>query len=135
MRKYVVLMDRNSAADKLDRNPDKINYEQVALMRKNSARVQQKEQEVVRQEQFAAYVGVGEPFVGLYRAGVKCIDYVTVDFVQSKDIDDLSKPETVQYSVKQSFKYCTVSGFDIDDLSKPETVQYLKDCLTEFGGI
>ncbi|MBH1408346.1 TraM recognition domain-containing protein [Stenotrophomonas maltophilia] len=108
MRKYEVLMNRNSAADKLDRNPDKINYEQVALMRKNSARVQQKEQEVVRQEQFAAYVGVGEPFVGLYRAGVKCIDYVTVDFVQSKDIDDLSKPETVQY---------------------------LKDCLTEFGGI
>ncbi|HGM7297113.1 hypothetical protein D7Y40_03075 [Stenotrophomonas maltophilia] len=108
MRKYEVLMNRNSAADKLDRNPDKINYEQVALMKKNSARVQHKEQEIVKQEQFAAHVGVGEPFVGLYRAGVKCIDYITVDFVQSKDIDDLSKPETVQY---------------------------LKECLLEFGGI
>ncbi|PWI04173.1 TraM recognition domain-containing protein [Stenotrophomonas maltophilia] len=108
MRKYEVLMNRNSAADKLDRNPDKINYEEVALMRKNSARVQHKEQEIVKQEQFAAHVGLGEPFMGLHRAGVKSVDYITVDFVQSKDIDDLSKPETVQY---------------------------LKDCLLEFGGI
>lgn len=108
MRKYEVLMSQNSSADPLDKNPEKINYERVALAKKNSARVEHKEQEIVKQDQFAAYVGVGEPFVGLYRAGVKSIDYITVDFVQSKDIDDLSKPETVQY---------------------------LKDCLTEFGGI
>ncbi|MBN5156116.1 TraM recognition domain-containing protein [Stenotrophomonas maltophilia] len=108
MRKYEVLMSQCSSADPLDKNPEKINYERVALMKKNSARVEHKEQEIVKQDQFAAHVGVGEPFVGLYRAGVKCIDYITVDFVQSKDIDDLSKPETVQY---------------------------LKDCLNEFGGI
>lgn len=108
MRKYEVLMSQNSSADPLDKNPEKINYERVALAKKNSARVEHKEQEIVKQDQFAAYVGVGEPFVGLYRAGVKSIDYITVDFVQSKDIDDLSKPETVQY---------------------------LKECLLEFGGI
>lgn len=108
LRKYEVLMSQSSSADPLDKNPEKINFERVALMKKESARVEHKEQEIVKQDQFAAHVGVGEPFVGLYRAGVKSIDYITTDFVQSKDIDDLSKPETVQY---------------------------LKKCLLEFGGI
>lgn len=108
LRKYEVLMSQSSSADPLDKNPEKINFERVALMKKESARVEHKEQEIVKQDQFAAHVGVGEPFVGLYRAGVKSIDYITTDFVQSKDIDDLSRPETVQY---------------------------LKDCLNEFGGI
>ncbi|MEE6228448.1 TraM recognition domain-containing protein [Stenotrophomonas maltophilia] len=108
LRKYEVLMSQSSSADPLDKNPEKINFERVALMKKESARVEHKEQEIVKQDQFAAHVGVGEPFVGLYRAGVKSIDYITTDFVQSKDIDDLSKPETVQY---------------------------LKECLLEFGGI